>query len=271
MPIPYVGGKTKYAKEILAVILPGNEHREYWEPFVGSAAMLVHVPTSMRRFANDKNPYLIAMHEAVRDGWSPPTEITEEQYKHIRQHPSQYPKELTGFVSIGCSFGAKMWGGYARNKKGTNYTEQSCRAALNTIGALQRVSFIAGDYQELVIPDGALVYCDPPYAGTTDYGDYTTLAGDFWKWCNGLIKRDCQVFVSGYKHNKPCAWEIVWSTEVKTVLDNSNGQKANWKKVRVECLFKPKQAHIDHLKADTMCKCHYDAADWAREAALGEV
>lgn len=268
MPIPYVGGKTKYAKEILAEILPGNEHREYWEPFVGSASMLIHVPANMRRFANDKNPYLIAMHEAVRGGWTPPTEVTEEQYQDIKRHPSAYSPELIGFVSIGCSFGAKMWGGYARNKKGTNYAAQSCKAVLSTFAPLQRVSFVSMDYQEVAIPDGALVYCDPPYAGTTDYGSYTTQVGDFWRWCDKLIKRNCQVFVSGYKSNKPSAWEIVWSTDVKTVLDNSNGHVNSWKKARVECLFKPKQSHIDHLKAGTMCKCSYEAADWARESAL---
>jgi DNA adenine methylase len=271
MSIPYVGGKTKYAAEILSVILPGNEHRVYWEPFVGSAALLVHVPTIMSRFANDKNPYLIAMHEAVRGGWIPPATVTEDEYKHIKQHPSQYPKELVGFVSIGCSFGAKMWGGYARDKKGTNYAAQSCRAVLNTIGSLQRVSFISTDYQELLIPDGALVYCDPPYAGTTDYGDYTTQAGDFWRWCDKLIARDCQVFVSGYRKNKPFAWEVAWSTEVKTEIDNSNGQRADWKKSRTECLFRPKQMHVDHLKAGTICKCHYEAADWEREAVLVKV
>lgn len=271
MAIKYLGGKTKYAKTILEVILPGNTHRDYWEPFVGSAAFLVHVPTTLTRSANDKNPFLVAMHEAVRDGWTPPTEITEEQYKHIKQHPSQYPMGLVGFVSIGCSFGAKMWGGYARGKnaKGVarNYAAESVREVAATVDGLKGVTLYNLDYQELPIPDGALVYCDPPYAGTTDYGDYKASVGDFWRWCDSLIKRNCQVFVSGYRSNKPSAWDVAWSTEVITSVDNSNGKTAKWKKTRVECLFKPKQMHVDHLKAGTMCKCSYDAADWAREAA----
>lgn len=93
MPIKYVGGKEKFAKEILAIILPGNTPRPYYEPFVGSASMLVAVPCTMQRFANDRNPYLVAMHEAARDGWTPPTDVSEDEYNPIRRSPDKYAKQ----------------------------------------------------------------------------------------------------------------------------------------------------------------------------------
>ena len=250
MPIKYVGGKEKYAKEILSIILPGNEHRPYYEPFVGSAAMLVNVPASMKRFANDKNPYLVAMHEAVRDGWIPPSDVSEEEYASIKRSPSNYPKELVGFVSIGCSFSGKIWGGYARGINGRKmtaeerklglgraYAADASRGVLKTVQALQGVVFTCGEYSELQIPDGALVYCDPPYQGTTDYGDYViSYFTGFKNWCLQLAERGCEVYISGYTRNKLTGWDIVWSKDVKTLVNN---KVADWKRNRTECLFKP--------------------------------
>lgn len=238
MAINYLGGKTKFAKDILSVILPGNEHRVYYEPFVGSAAFLVHVPGTMKRFANDKNPYMIAMHKAVRDGWIPPDSITEEEYEAIKKSPDKYPPELVGFVSVGCSFGATVWGSYARNAKGTNYAAQAYRAVLDTKEALEGVEFSVGSFHELIIPDGSIVYCDPPYGNTTGYGPYTINVGvNFKDWCNGLVARDCQVFISGYPHNKMVGWDIVWERELNVQFASQRTSGSSWKNKRTECLF----------------------------------
>lgn len=52
------------------------------------------------------------------------------------------------------------------------------------------------DYRDLYIPDGAVVYCDPPYASTTGYGiDFDHRA--FYMWCRAIGKR-CPLFVSEY-------------------------------------------------------------------------
>lgn len=53
------------------------------------------------------------------------------------------------------------------------------------------------DYRELVIPDGSVVYCDPPYESCEQriYGkfDYSS----FYEWCVDISKRS-KVFVSEY-------------------------------------------------------------------------
>jgi DNA adenine methylase len=156
----------------------------------------------------------------------------------MKRSPGKYPPHLIGFVSIGCSFGAKMWGGYARNKKGTNYAAQGARACLATKPFLSGVKFTTGSFHEMNIPDGALVYCDPPYAGTLGYGDTNTtnVGVNFWRWCNDLVARDCRVFVSGYKQNKTTDWDIIWSKDVNLSLDNNRGD-ANWRTARTEALF----------------------------------
>lgn len=241
MPIKYVGGKTKIVDELLPIVLAGNEGRPYVEPFCGSAAFLLRVPASFKRHGNDKNPFLIAMLTAVRDGWVPPSEVSEAEYQDIKRYPSKYAPELVGFVSIGCSFGSKMWGGYARGEtnKGLprNYSTEARNAVLADVTALQGVTLSAGRYTDLEIADGSVVYCDPPYQGTTDYGQYTVdNFGEFWRWAAKLVERDCQLFVSGYKSNKMTGWEIVWDKEVQTSLHS--GRAANSKKNnRVEVLF----------------------------------
>ena len=55
------------------------------------------------------------------------------------------------------------------------------------------------DYQDVPIPDGAVVYCDPPYKGTDAYGISGKQAFDherFYEWC---LTRDFPVFVSEYR------------------------------------------------------------------------
>lgn len=55
------------------------------------------------------------------------------------------------------------------------------------------------DYQDVPIPDGAVVYCDPPYKGTKRYGNDKKQTFDherFYEWC---LTRDFPVFVSEYQ------------------------------------------------------------------------
>ena len=55
------------------------------------------------------------------------------------------------------------------------------------------------DYQDVPIPDGAVVYCDPPYKGTSGYGNDKKQTFDherFYEWC---LTRDFPVFVSEYQ------------------------------------------------------------------------
>lgn len=52
------------------------------------------------------------------------------------------------------------------------------------------------DYRDLYIPDGAAVYCDPPYANTAGYGA-TFDHQAFYAWCRSVGLRH-PLFVSEY-------------------------------------------------------------------------
>lgn len=88
--------------------------------FCGSCSVESKVTGYDRIILNDKHKYLIAMLRGVQAGYELPETITEEQYQAIRADKDADPV-LAGFVGFGCSFGGKWFGGYARNKGGTNY------------------------------------------------------------------------------------------------------------------------------------------------------
>lgn len=61
---------------------------------------------------------------------------------------------------------------------------------------LDRLTVFRRDYRDLHIPEGAVVYCDPPYANTSGYGsDFDHRA--FYAWCRTVGKRP-PLFVSEY-------------------------------------------------------------------------
>ena len=68
---------------------------------------------------------------------------------------------------------------------------------LESLQSLERLERLNMDYRDVPLPDGCVVYCDPPYAGTNRYGrDGTAFDHDaFWDWA-----RRCEVplFVSEY-------------------------------------------------------------------------
>lgn len=86
---------------------------------------------------------------------------------------------------------------------------------------LKDVDFICGDYLNIK-PHNAVVYCDPPYQGTTKYKDklnYDT----YWNWVREISK-DNIVLCSEY--NAPSDFECIWSKELTTTLDKASRSKA---------------------------------------------
>jgi len=52
--------------------------------------------------------------------------------------------------------------------------------------------------KELDIPANSLVYCDPPYRGSTGYDGWFDSRA-FWQWCRDKTREGHTVFVSEYK------------------------------------------------------------------------
>ena len=140
---------------------------------------------------------------------------------------------LAGFVGFGCSFGGKWWGGYAKDKRGDDYCGQAKRGLLKDLSGVVNATFTCLDYKDVEIPDGTVIYCDPPYANTTEYtvGQFDT--NEFWDYMHQLSKR-CDVYIS--EESAPYDFECIWSKEKIRTLEKND----NIGRVKVEKLFKYK-------------------------------
>lgn len=93
---------------------------------------------------------------------------------------------------------------------------------------LERLVVSRRDYRELYIPDGAVVYCDPPYASTAGYGSSFDHQA-FYAWCRAAGKRH-PLFVSEYW--TPSDFRCITEYEVRALRGSvTNAQ------TRVEKIF----------------------------------
>ena len=212
----YFGGKSKISKDLAGVLNPVTKDKPFVDLFCGACNVVEKITTASSRMANDNNPYLIELLKAIQNGWEPPTVVSEEQYKYTMNHLEEN-LALSGFIGVGCSFGGGWNNGYARTKNSNrNYAENARNALFKQKPKLNGVLFTSCDYDKAFIPNGAIVYCDPPYKSTTNkyYArkfDYDTFIA--WVEAN---KNKYDTYISEYKENLaqwPSSYEIAWEKE----------------------------------------------------------
>lgn len=230
----YMGGKFRVAKHIAKIIQPvldRADQRVFVEPFCGALNVTCAVQADTM-IINDGAECLITLYKALINEWVPPDSISEQEYRSIMALNDPHDP-LTAFAGFGCSFGSKMGGGYARNSTGRDYAGGAKRSLARKINRLNvpAIRWSALGYKDLVVPDGAVVYCDPPYAGTTGYKAAPPFhSEDFWIWAEELSQR-CDVFVSEYV--APDSWCTIWEREQSCCLDGKNKRSSR----RIEKLF----------------------------------
>jgi len=97
----------------------------------------------------------------------------------------------------------------------------------------QNVRLFSDDYKNIVIPTDAIVYCDIPYKGTSEYKEGGFNHDDFWEWCRQIAKTN-KVYVSEY--TAPSDFETVLQWEQKSTLQGGTQKHNNQPK---EKLFAP--------------------------------
>lgn len=234
----YLGGKMRIAKQIgayLNKIIEDKKIVNYLEPFCGSCWITQEINPNIKRMASDVHYDLILLWKGLQDGsFIPPETISEEQYKILKDTP---PSALRGFVGFGCSFSGKWWGGYARCKTTPrNYCGEAKRTLLKKIEKLKNVEFYNYHFDYWFPNQGknTLVYCDPPYFGTTSYsGTNPFNYNNFYDWAR-LLSKNSYCFISEY--TMPDDFEVVLEIPTKTDMGNKEGKK----EVRIEKLFRYK-------------------------------
>ena len=126
-----------------------------------------------------------------------------------------------------------LMGGFARGNtsNGTprDYWKEGIRNALKQASLLLGVDLAVANYIDLNFTD-ALLYCDPPYKGTTGYRKGLVPEinhNEFWEWCRKQAKQGCEVFVSEY--SAPEDFTEVWSAKVSNTLSRGQGFTATEK------------------------------------------
>jgi DNA adenine methylase len=231
-----MGSKARFSKEILPIILKDRtDNQWYIEPFAGGMNMICEVEGN--RVANDIHYYLIKMWKELVSGWVP-KKITKEEYSEVRTEPSKYPPHFVGWVGFNCSYSGKWFGGFAgetKTKIGTvrDYQFEAINNVSKQVDRMSGVIFQNKPYYELELPPNSIIYCDPPYEGTTQYAnDFNHKL--FWDWVRDTTKKGHKVFVSEY--SAPNDFECIWKKEVKSSL-SANG-KSGGNKLSVEKLFR---------------------------------
>lgn len=225
----YMGSKNRIAKPIVDYLnsIRESENQWYIEPFVGGANVIDKMKG--RRLGVDAHKELISMWTALQFGWLPPSLVTEELYQECKN--GMHDSHLRGYVGFNLSFGAKWFGGYRRDKAGTkgcpeNMATQSRRAynsIFNQLKGLSGVKFLQSKYEELPPFSNCLVYCDPPYEGTTKYATSKNFDHDhFWDW----VRKESEfndVVVSEY--NAPDDFECVLDISLTNGLNNTKASE----------------------------------------------
>lgn len=240
----YMGSKARHAKEILPIILSGRaEGQWYVEPFVGGANVIDKVDGN--RIGGDFNPWVAKLWQAIASGWIPPDVVTEDEYSHARNEKAV--NEGTAFIGFGCSYSGKWFGGYARgndsNGQARNYCSESKRNIMKQAHSLSSVKFYHSSYDELDIPPNSIIYCDPPYAGTTGYATGAFDHEKFWQWCRDKVREGHKVYVSEY--SAPDDWVAVWEKKVNNTLTKDTGSKQGVEKLFVMRGYEPKPVQVD--------------------------
>lgn len=227
----YMGSKNRIAKHLLPIMLAECEKHgitKWVEPFVGGANMIDKVPDSFERVGYDLNDHAIHALIDIRDNVEGlPESVSEEEYKSYKGRDAE---SVTSWVRIACAYGG-FFGNVMARGGGRNYAQEAKRNALKQSPKIQGVDFICDSYENLSFSN-CLIYCDPPYAGTSGYKIGAFDHDKFFDWCRQQAKNNI-VFVSEY--NAPDDFECVWQGEIKT---NFASQRKTATHNAVEKLFK---------------------------------
>jgi len=223
-----MGGKSRIGKRLAAVIQSFNPVA-YDEPFCGMFSVGKHV-VAKRRTAGDIHPDLILFLQAVKEGWIPPAGVSEEEYAKLR---TKVPSALRGYTGFAYSFYGKFFGGYAR-ADGMDFGHFARTTTLKMALMIRDVEFRCQTYKEYN-GDADVIYCDPPYAGTTDFSHGTFKTDEFWEW---VRSRQEIVLVSEYA--APSDFEVIWEQKVTTTMRDKTDRGCQ----RVEKLFCQKPRHF---------------------------
>lgn len=215
----YLGGKSRVAKQLAAAILADTPLRgTYREPFIGGAAVFEQMaPHFQRSIGGDVSLDLILLWRDLMAGtFTPPATLSEAEYHRQRDLP---PSAMRAFAGFGCSFAGKWFAGYGTgldpHNDGIDLPNQVARGLKRTQEKLAGLdlTFVREGYETVKPRPGDVIYCDPPYSGTTGYRvEFDNKR--FWLKMQQWSDLGAHVYVS--ELSAPRKWDTIWEKSVVT-------------------------------------------------------
>lgn len=228
----YLGSKATIAWKIAQTLERYQRDRIFWEPFCGALNVTTELSVNGPGSASDISLPLISLYHAMLEGWEPPTNLTRQDYCRFLQLPDTDPRKA--FAGFFCSFATKWAAGFSNEFDGRFKARAiSLRNALVILEArdvkIEHRSFFDTEPHP---DDNLVIYCDPPYEGTTNpYGTGPFDHETFWAVCRRWAICGVPIFVSEY--SAPDYAELVW--EVKKNVSAQGGEEVG---ARTERLYK---------------------------------
>lgn len=239
-----MGSKAKYAKYIVPILqkaIDENNIKTYIEPFVGGANVIDKIKCE-NRIGYDRSETLVALLNCMKNGEfnSLLTDCTKEQWDEAKSYVKDgiVSNNLTlpqigGIEFFGSFSNGGFPRGFAKPSQGRNYYQEAYRNAKEQADKLKDITFMQKTFQEVDSNSlsNAVIYCDPPYYGTKQYGyakdnwkeqDFI----DFWNWVRELSKNNF-VFVS--EQSAPDDFKAIWEMECHRTVGKDNKFKATEK------------------------------------------
>ena len=236
----YLGGKNKLSKELVPIIQRyiNEDTKGYLEPFVGGANIIDKIECD-NKIGCDIHKELIALLNKAKDDVDDiPDYILEDEYKKVKNNKENYPDWYVGLVGFCASFGARYFEGYARDSKNDNtgkWSAGAIRSLKKQAPNLKGIEFYNCSFLDLPKDkiNNCVIYCDPPYRGTTKYKTEEFPYEEFYQWCRDMSKNNT-VLISEY--NMPEDFTCIWEKETKVNFD-SNRTSNDDKNKRIEKLY----------------------------------
>ena len=227
----YMGSKYRLSKDILKFIEPYyNDKVNYYEPFVGGANMIDKIPKNVFKniIGNDFNKYLIALLIQMRD--KPETLIykfiEKEDWLNNYLKPFKENGEIIinnkkiedyniGLLGVTKTYNSMFMHQYRGILNNRNHQLESHNNIIKQCDKLNNITFIYGDYKDIIIENNSVVYCDPPYLNTTKY-EVDIFHEEFYEWCRDLVNnKNCIVFVSEYNNLEKYGFKFIYEKQLK--------------------------------------------------------
>ena len=241
----YMGSKARYASHIVPILqraIDDNNVDTYIECFVGGANIIDKIKCK-NRIGYDRSDTLIALLDlAAKDFDS----VLKDGKRELWDKGKAYVKDgimpedmsladIGAMEFLGSFSNGGFPRGYAKNTETRNYYNEAYRNIKEQAPNLKDIVFKCQEYTDLDKNiKNAVIYLDPPYEGTKQYGYANQKQmnySDFWNWVREVSKNN-YVFIS--EQNAPDDFDCLWVQPVTRTTNSKNNFKA------VEKLFRYK-------------------------------